>query len=70
MGGPSSLVHRATNGLACPRPNAGIEPLEIHLASSGDLVLRGLTGEELEPAVLVGELIVNLVEPTNLKEIQ
>lgn len=50
-------------------PNGGIEPLEIQLESS-DLVLRGFTGEELEPAVLNGELIVNLAEPTNLKEIQ
>jgi hypothetical protein len=50
-------------------PNAGFEPLEIHL-ESGELVLRGITGEELEPAVLNGELILNLAESTNLKEIQ
>ncbi|KAL8292022.1 hypothetical protein RQP46_001488 [Phenoliferia psychrophenolica] len=50
-------------------PNSGLEPLEIELESS-DLVLRGFTGEELEPAVLNGELILNLAEATNLKEIQ
>ena len=50
-------------------PNGGLEPLEIELESS-DLVLRGFTGEELEPAVLNGELILNLAEPTNFKEIQ
>ncbi|KAK4703989.1 arrestin-related trafficking adapter 4/5/7, partial [Phenoliferia sp. Uapishka_3] len=50
-------------------PHSHLEPLEIQLESS-DLVLRGFTGEELEPAVLNGELILNLTEPTNLKEIQ
>jgi hypothetical protein len=45
-----------------------VEPLEIHLEST-DLVLRGFTGEELDPAVLNGELVVNLLEATNLREI-
>jgi arrestin-related trafficking adapter 4/5/7 len=43
--------------------------LDIQLESS-ELVLRGFTGEELEPAVLKGELVLNLSEATNLKEIQ
>ncbi|SGY13409.1 BQ5605_C010g05854 [Microbotryum silenes-dioicae] len=45
-----------------------VEPLEIHLESS-ELVLRGLTGEDLEPAVLNGELVLNLHDTTTLKEI-
>lgn len=49
-------------------PHAGSEPLEIHLESN-DLVLRGFTGDEFEPAVLNGELILNLVHPTDLKEV-
>lgn len=52
------------------RTNGGVEPLEIVLANGGDLVLRGFTGDELEPAVLVGEVILNLSESTNLKELQ
>src|SRR5690349_15637711 len=31
---------------------------------------RALAGEELEPAVLKGELVLNLAEATSLKEIQ
>ncbi|KAM0749136.1 hypothetical protein T439DRAFT_358253 [Meredithblackwellia eburnea MCA 4105] len=49
-------------------PHSGVEPLEINLQSS-DLVLRGLTGEEAEPALLNGELILNLFEPTQVKDI-
>jgi hypothetical protein len=52
------------------RTNGGVEPLEIQLESAGDLVLRGFSGEELEPAVLKGELFVNLSEPTTLKDVQ
>ncbi|GAA5912670.1 hypothetical protein JCM8208_007723 [Rhodotorula glutinis] len=44
------------------------EPLEIHLESN-DLVLRGFTGDEFEPAVLNGELILNLSHATDLKEV-
>jgi len=51
-----------------PQPHS-LEPLEIQLESS-ELVFRGFTGEELEPAVLKGEVVLNLAEPTNLKEIQ
>lgn len=43
--------------------------LDIQLESS-DLVLRGFTGEEFEPAIMKGELVLNLNESTNLKEIQ
>lgn len=50
-------------------PNAHAEPLEIHLESDA-LVLRGFTGDEFEPAVLKGELILNLDSPTQLKELQ
>ncbi|GAA6007627.1 uncharacterized protein JCM10292_002831 [Rhodotorula paludigena] len=44
------------------------EPLEIHLESN-DLVLRGFTGDEYEPATLNGELVLNLVHATDLKEV-
>jgi len=44
------------------------EPLEIHLESN-DLVLRGFTGDEFEPATLNGELILNLAHATDLKEV-
>lgn len=44
------------------------DPLEIKLESS-DLVLRGYTGDEYEPALLKGELVVNLTEDTNFREI-
>lgn len=47
----------------------GSAHLDIQLESS-DLVLRGFTGEELDPAVLKGDLVLNLTEATNLKEIQ
>lgn len=50
-------------------PGEAATPLEIHLESS-DLVFRGFTGEELEPATLKGELIINLSEATSLKELQ
>lgn len=50
-------------------PHTPVEPLEIHLESN-ELVFRGFTGEELDPAILKGEVILNLTEPTNLKEIQ
>ncbi|GAA6005515.1 hypothetical protein JCM11491_003669 [Sporobolomyces phaffii] len=46
----------------------GPDPLEIALESS-DLVLRGFTGDEFEPAVLNGEVILNLTHPTDLKEV-
>lgn len=52
-------------------PSSGHEPLEITLESGDNgLVLRGLTGEESDPAVLNGELVLDLAEATNLKEIQ
>lgn len=53
-------------------PNSGnLETLEILLASGEDgLVLRGLTGEESESAVLNGEVVLNLSEATNLREIE
>jgi len=44
------------------------EPLEIQLESN-DLVLRGFTGDEFEPATLNGELILNLSHATDLKEV-
>lgn len=44
------------------------EPLEIKLAAS-DLVFRGFTGEEFEPAVLKGEVILNLGESSSFKEL-
>lgn len=46
----------------------GPEPLEIHLESP-DIVLRGFTGDEFEPAVLNGQLVLNLAHPTDLKEV-
>jgi hypothetical protein len=46
----------------------GPDPLEIALESS-DLVLRGFTGDEFDPAVLNGEVILNLTHPTDLKEV-
>lgn len=48
-----------------------IENIEIILESGEEgLVLRGLTGEESEPAVLNGEVVLNLSEATNIKEIE
>ncbi|GAA6051086.1 hypothetical protein JCM3770_004705 [Rhodotorula araucariae] len=44
------------------------EPLEIHLESN-DLVLRGFTGDDFEPATLNGELILNLAHATDLREV-
>lgn len=52
-----------------PHTQSTQEPLEIQLESS-ELVFRGFNGEELDPAVLKGELVLNLSEPTNFKEIQ
>ena len=52
-----------------PQGHHGPDPLELNLESS-ELVFRGFTGEELDPAVLKGEVVLNLAEPTNLKEIQ
>ena len=46
----------------------GPDPLEIALESS-DLVLRGFTGDEFDPAVLNGEVILNLTHPTDLREV-
>lgn len=46
----------------------GPEPLEIHLESP-DIVLRGFTGDEFEPATLNGQVVLNLVQPTDLKEV-
>ncbi|KAK4054144.1 hypothetical protein OIV83_001169 [Microbotryomycetes sp. JL201] len=43
--------------------------LDIDLESA-DLVLRGLTGEELDPAVLRGQVVLSLTENTTLKEVQ
>lgn len=68
---PPTLCERELTGsTACCRTNGGVEPLEIQLDSAGDLVLRGFSGEELEPAVLKGELFVNLTEATTLKDVQ
>lgn len=47
----------------------GSNHLDIVLESP-DLVLRGFTGEEFDAAVMKGELVLNLNESTNLKEIQ
>ena len=52
-----------------PHTHTGESHLELELESS-ELVFRGYTGEELQPAVLKGDLILNLSEATNLKEIQ
>ncbi|GAA5879587.1 hypothetical protein JCM16303_003264 [Sporobolomyces ruberrimus] len=46
----------------------GPDPLEIALESS-DLVLRGFTGDEFDPAVLNGEVILNLTHSTDLREV-
>ncbi|GAA5992336.1 hypothetical protein JCM10908_000433 [Rhodotorula pacifica] len=46
----------------------GPEPLEIHLESP-DIVLRGFTGDEFEPATLNGQVVLNLAQPTDLKEV-
>ena len=46
-----------------------IEPLEIRLTEGSSIVLRGLTGEEAEPAVLKGEVVLNLEKEIILREI-
>lgn len=46
-----------------------IDPLEIRLTEGSALVLRGLTGEEAEPAVLKGEVVLNLEKETIIREI-
>jgi hypothetical protein len=52
--------------------NSIIEHREPHLeikVDSDTLVLRCSGGDEGEPAILSGELLVRLVERTNLKDI-
>ncbi|GAA6064597.1 hypothetical protein JCM10212_000508 [Sporobolomyces blumeae] len=49
-------------------PHHGPDPLEIALESS-DLVLRGFTGDEFDPAVLNGEVVLNLTHATDLREV-
>jgi hypothetical protein len=61
---------RRVDAMKTPLPHGPIsEPVEIHLESN-DIVLRGLTGEATESAILIGEVVVNLFEQTTLKEIQ
>lgn len=46
-----------------------IEPLEIRLTEGSAIVLRGLSGEEWDPAVLKGEVVLNLEKESILREI-
>lgn len=45
------------------------EPVEI-LVESQEIVLRALGAEEPEPAVLSGELVLNLADATNIKDVE